>query len=277
MENLEVTTIEDGKRIYQVPTVAPVNVQLMDKAVDEWLSQGQLASSAFDPLLGKEANAGTTFRGQERVVQQGKGLHERRRGQRAKFIEEMYRDWILDDLAKEILQGKKFLATLSSEELSWVSEKLIDKEVETRLVDVYLAGGVPSQEEVDAFKDIVRADFAKKGNKHLIEILKGEFKDVSVNMGINIAGKQKDLAGLSDKIFSIFQTAFANPAGFVETMKIPGMAKAMEDILEFGGLNPVDFSTLVTMPSAPPPQALGQGAPQAPQAPMTSAVNAPIA
>src|SRR3990172_2805442 len=42
MENLEITTIEDGKRIYQVPTVAPVNVQLLDKAINEFYEHAQL-------------------------------------------------------------------------------------------------------------------------------------------------------------------------------------------------------------------------------------------
>ena len=94
MENLEITTIEDGKRIYQVPTVAPANIQLYERSINEWYEQAQLTGSAFDPLLGKQPNSGTTFRGQERSVQQGRGLHERRRGQRAKFIEELYRDFI---------------------------------------------------------------------------------------------------------------------------------------------------------------------------------------
>ena len=126
MENLEITTIEEGKVIRQVPTVAPANIQLFEKSIDEWFEQAQLQGSAFDPILGKEPPSGTTFRGQERTVQQGRGLHDRRRGQRAKFIEEIYRDWEIPRMVKKIIGGKEFLATLTSDEKEWMSNQLAD-------------------------------------------------------------------------------------------------------------------------------------------------------
>ena len=89
MENLEVTTIEDGKRIFQVPTAAPANVQLFEAAIQEWFAHAQFAGSAPNALLGKSATAGTSFRAQNQAVQLGRGIHDRRRGQRAKFIEEI--------------------------------------------------------------------------------------------------------------------------------------------------------------------------------------------
>lgn len=253
MENLEITTVAEGKKIAQVPTAAPANIQLLQQSVNEWLEHGQLGASAFDPLLGKEANSGTTFRGQERVVQQGRGLHERRRGQRAKFIEEIYRDWILSDIKKEITKGTKFLATLTTEEMKWVSEQLAENYVRQRTMEFLLGDSFDPMLMPD--KEMLRQEFleqlSKRGNKFLLEILGDEFEDVEIKMGINIAGKQKDLAGLSDKILSIFQTAFANPQGFMQTMQIPGMAAAFQNILEYGGINGVDFAALATMP---PPQ-----------------------
>jgi hypothetical protein len=71
-------------------------------------------------------------------------------------------------------------------------------------------------------------------------------------MGINVAGKQKDLAILSDKLLSVFQFVLANPAGFQQAMQIPALAKSFSDILEFSGLSQVDFSSLMTPPTAVP-------------------------
>src|SRR6185436_1323872 len=106
-------------------------------------------------------------------------------------------------------------------------------------------------------------DFNKKGNRHLIEILEGEFEDIEIKMGINIAGKQKDLVNLSDKILSIFQFVFTNPQGFVQAMQIPGLSSAFNDILEFSGISPANFAALI---QANPQQALMQQ-PQQPQQP----------
>ena len=102
----------------------------------------------------------------------------------------------------------------------------------------------------------------------MLEILKDEFKDIKVKMGINIAGKQKDLANLSDKILSIFQFVFSNPQGFQQAMQIPALAKSFQDILEFSGLNQIDFLSL-TQPPAQPMQA-----PQQPAQPLQ--LNQPV-
>ena len=265
METLEVTVVEEGRHIQQVPTAAPVNVQLMERTVNEWLDHAQMAGSAFDPLLGKEATSGTTFRGQERVVQQGRGLHERRRGQRAKFIEEIYRDWIIPYMKKEVMKGKKFLASLTTDEMQWVVDTLVENEVNRRIVQQTLGylengGEPPTPEGKELLKQVVRETIYKGGNRRLLEILEGEFDDVEIKMGINIAGKQKDLLGLSDKLFSIVQTAIANPMNFMAAMKLPGMAKATQDLIEYGGLNPVDFSQIATMPM--PAQPMEQPQPE---------------
>lgn len=250
MENLEITTIQDGKRIFQVPTVAPANIQLFEREINDLYEHAQSLGSAYDPMLGKEAVSGTTFRGQERTIQQGRGLHDRRRGQRAKFLEEIYRDWIIPDIVKKILKGKEFLATLTTDEMKWVSDALSTNYANRRIIDDILDGKTPR--DFESLKQSYILEFQKKGNKHLIKILKDEFKDVEVKMGINIAGKQKNLSMMTDKILSIFQFVFSNPMGFQQVMQIPGMSKAFEDILEFSGMSNVDFSNISNMNFQPP-------------------------
>lgn len=253
MENLQVMTLADGKSVRPIQTASPVNINLMEGAINEWFEHAQYAGSAFDPIMGKESSSGTTFRGQERSVAQGKGLHERRRGQRAKFIEEIYRDYIIPDIKKEILKGKKFLAELTPDELNWVAEQMAIVDSNKIIVDAILKNGKAiTEEEQNALIEIRKQSIMKQGNRQLIEILEDEFDGVEIKMGINIAGKQKDLLGLSDKLLSIFQFIIANPQGFQSAMQIPALAKAFENILEYGGMSIADFSTLVTkMPAQP--------------------------
>ena len=263
-ENLEINHLEKGSQIGLIPTVNPVNVQLYERSINEWFEQAQLTGSAPSTLFGKQDYSGQTFRGQERLAVEGKGPHERARGKRAKFLEEIYRDWIIPDIAKEITKGKKFLATLSADEMLWVSEQIAECLAYREQTNDILDGNIPQPKEVLIQK--YKESFTKKGNKRLLEILKGEFKDIGIKIDINIAGKQKNLIALTDKIFSIFQFAFANPQGFQQVMQIPGMSKSFNDILEFSGLNPVDFAGLSTMNLTPPmqPQSL-QASQQMPQ------------
>jgi hypothetical protein len=251
MENLEVTTIEDGKTVKLIPTINPTDITLYDNDINLWYQQAQNDGAAQDPIMGAEAASGTTFRGQERSVAQGRGTHDKRRGQRAKYIEEIHRDWIIPDIKKEILKGKKFIATLSTEELTWVAEQLSIKSANDKVKSLLLKGKMVTKEEqtlmIQTFKDGV----LKKGNKQLLEILKDEFEDVEIKIGINVANKQKNLTDLSDKLLSIFQFIFANPTGFQQAMQIPALAKSFENILEYGGMSIADFSTLLTAPAQP--------------------------
>lgn len=264
MENLEITTIEDGKRIQQVPTAAPANIQLYEKSIDEWFNHAQLAGAAFDPILGVEATSGTTFRGQERTVAQGRGLHDRRRGQRAKFIELIYRKMIIPDIVKEINRGKEFMATLTSEEMRWVADELAITTVNERITELVLKGKIVTEDDRKQLTDVFKQEFYKKGPKHILETLKSEFDDIEVKMGINIAGKQKNLANLSDKVLSIFQFVFQNPQAFQQAMQVPALAQSFEDILEFSGMNIADFSSLLQVQANP--QLLQQPQPQQPLA-----------
>lgn len=259
MENLEITTIEENKKIYQVPTAAPANIQVMANEITSWYESAQFQGAAFDSLLGKEESAGTTFKGQERLVAQGRGWHDRRRGQRAKYIEEIYRDWIIPDIVKEITKGKKFLATLSTEEMSWVADQLAISVTNKRIKEMILNGKLVTKEEQDMFVQTFKQDFLKKGNKQLLEILKDEFKDIEVKIGINIGNKQRNLAGLSDKVLSVLQFALANP----QAVNNSGTAKIINQILEYSGLNEVDFQELTKVTQEMVSQGQQQGQPMA--------------
>lgn len=254
MENLEITTIEKGSRIGQIPTVAPTNIQLYANSIDEWYRHSQLVGSANDPIMGVEQASGTTFRGQERVVAQGRGPHDKRKGQRAKFIEEIYQDMILPRIEKEMRKGKKFLASLSLDELNWVADRVSENMVDKKIIEMMLDGKAVFKEDRDSMIAQVKQTLLKKGNKHLFELIGDELKDLNLKVRVNVANKNKNLAGLSDKILSIFQFIFANPQAFQQAMSSPALSKAFEDILEYSNINQTDFATLLNTPVQSPIQ-----------------------
>lgn len=255
MEQLEITTFTQGTRAFQLPTASPTNVQLYSNDIDSWFMHAQTSGAANDPLMGVEAKSGTTFKGQERSVSQGRGSHDRRRGKRAKFLESLYRKMMIPDMVKEMTAGKKFLATLSNEELTWVADQLASNMADHKIADLILENKEDVTPEKQAtYREIFKKDFLKKGNKQLIEILKDEFKGIEDTIGISIANKQKQLADMSDKVLSIFQFVFQNPQGFMQAMQIPALAKSFENILEFSGMSIGDFSSLLQTPDMQPAQ-----------------------
>lgn len=257
MDNLEVLDGGVDTKLEQVDTF-PRNMKLFENSVAQWEAHAQQMGAANDSIMGENPASGTPFKLQELVTAESHGLHEYRRGQYAKHLEEIYRDWIIPHIQKKITEGTKFLSELSVDELMYVTDAIIMCEANKLIKDRIFAGEMITKDEVDQYKDEIRTSFQKKGNKHFIEILKGEFKDAPLGVKVSVAGKSKNLAMMTDKVVNIFRFAFSNPQGFAQVMQIPGMAKSFNQILEYSGLSPADFSGIDKLAQPPVDPAMQQ-------------------
>ncbi|PIN79206.1 hypothetical protein COV16_04885, partial [Candidatus Woesearchaeota archaeon CG10_big_fil_rev_8_21_14_0_10_34_8] len=259
MENLEITRLREGARIGQVPTAAPTNIAIFQNSVNDWFNNAQLVGAAQDPLLGRQSYSGQTFKGQERLVIEGKSIHEYRKGKKAKFLEEIFRDWIIPKIRKEILKDKEFLGKLNPDEMEFLADNIASRKANEEVRKRLISGQLTTKENFDTIKQQIRDKFLKAGERRKIKIIKDELKDAEIDIEINIEGKQKDLGELTNKVLSIFQFIFSNPQGFSQVMQIPGMRTAFNDILEFSNISPANFQSLLSVNLNPPQQ---QGQPQ---------------
>ncbi len=269
LKNNEILDLGEGD-LKQIDTF-PRNFKLFDNFVGELQMHAKEMGAAQDPLQGNEPTAGTPFASLQAQIQQGMGLHDYRRGIFAKHIEEIYKDDYIPIIIREITKGHTFLSELSLEELQWVVDRTIECELEKAKKEYVLnnMGQAMTPDMEQTFTEQMKASLAKKGNKQFVEILKGEFKGITLNVKVSVAGKSKNLGKAMDVIVNLFRFAAANPQGFMATMQIPGMAASFNQILEYAGLSQVDFSNmskaLQTMQQTQPPQAQ----PQPPQSPQT--------
>lgn len=263
LNNLELIERAPNTTVAQIDTT-PRSLVLFEKFEQGMKEHAQLTGGATDALLGESPTSGTPFKLQDLVTTEGQGLHEYRRKKFAKFIEEVYKDWIIPYIVKEITNGARFLSELSMDEMQYVMECVIRNKVNDLVKERILNGELIEKEEIEAYKQKIREEFVRGGNKKFIEILKGEFQKKPLAVKVNVAGAQKDLAKKTDKLVNIFRQIIANPQGFVEVMKIPGMAKTWNEILEDSGLTPGDFSTSYSqsIPSPIQPAQMGGQTPQ---------------
>lgn len=241
MQNNEVVVLQDGKTLGQVDTF-PRNFKLFDNFINELELHAQTISAAQDPIQGAEPQSGTPFASLQLQVQQGMGLHDYRRGIFAKHIEDIYNDDYIPMIIKKITQGTTFLSELSLEDIQYVTECLVRNAVNDYVKEKILGGELPDNEEIEAIKERTAEDFKRKGNKHFIEILKGEFRDTKIAVKVSVAGKSKNLGRAMDILVNIMRFAMSNPQGFMSVMQIPGMAASFNQIIEYAGLSPVDFT-----------------------------------
>lgn len=215
----------------------PRNLVAFTNAVQSWHEHGMEIGGASELFLGKQPTAGTPFASVEEQVKQNTDLHTWRQGQIATFLDEIYRDWIIPHLGREITRGAKFLATLSADEMQMVGEALITNQANQKLIEMVIAGKIPSKGEIDAFKQVISDTFAKGGDKRFIEILKDEMNGEKLSVSTNIAGKQKDLAGITTKMVNVVRQVLMAP----QLLQDPMMVKWLNSILEGSGLSPIMF------------------------------------
>ena len=229
---MKLAVLEEGKDLSQVDTF-PRNINLFQQSIQEWEAHAQMMGAANDSILGESPASGTPFKLQELVTREAHSLHEFRRGKFAKDIEAVYRDWVIPHIAAEIKKDQSFLATLTLDEMQFISERWANH----RIDELYRAGQLDLGTVEEKKQELIIGFM--KDNRKFITWVKGEMDNVELSIEINISGKQKDLYLHTDKLVNIFRQISAAP----QLLDDPRMAKIFNQILESSGLEPVDFSS----------------------------------
>lgn len=237
----EILTYEDDKPLTQV-AMAPSDVPVFERTSEGWEQNAMVVGSANEALLGVSPTSGTPFRLQALVTQEGKGLHDYRRGKIATFVGEIYRDWILDYLVKEMNKGQTFVSELSVEELQTIADTVITNLANKKIKQTVMSGKPISEQDIELFKQLTREQFMKGGTKRFMEVVKDELKSLPVDVEINVAGKQKNLAERADKLTNLVREFIANGEAI---RSMPGVGKLVNELVEASGFSPIDFTQVV--------------------------------
>lgn len=249
IKNLKTNTVlkhSQGNPITKMDTTVP-NITPFTNDMIKREGNARVIGSASEGSLGINPTSGTPFKLQDLVLQEGQGIHEYRQGKIATFMaDQLYRDWILDYLVKEMNSGKKFSEELSTDELSEIADIVTNNEVEKKIRNMILKSGkVPSPEERDLMRQTFRENFMKQGPRRFFEILKGELDDVPVDVFVNIVGKQKRLAQNADKMTNLIRFVISAPGAVAQ---IPGVGKLFNELIESSGFSPIDFTAVTKAP-----------------------------
>lgn len=234
---------EPGKPITRVDGNLQ-NVTAVQNFQNDQRNSARMLGSASEAQLGVNPTSGTPFALQNAIIQQGEGIHEYRQGKIATFFaDELYPDWILKELVKEMNSGKEFSEELTLEEMQETA-KLISKKVSgDRRKEMVLQGKVIEEGEKEQIEQLFIQAFMEGGTRKFFEVIKDELKDIPMDVFINIKGKQRYMAQNADKITNIIREVIRNPQAFTQ---IPGIGKAFNQLMEESGLSPIDFTPIIS-------------------------------
>lgn len=256
VDNGEVLILKEGGQMEQVNTY-PRNLAVFNDAVARWQEHAQRVGAASDGQLGETPTSGTPFKLYEAQNIEARSMHRHRQGQLAVFMDEIYRDWILPHLTREITNEQTFMDELSIDEMQEVVEKVTTKKVNQFKKNMILSGQEVDDGLVEDYKMKVKEDVMKKGNKRFFKILKDEMKDAHLSVRTSIAGKQKNLALMTDKLVGLVRQYLATP----QLRQDPMFAKLLSEILESSGLSPLMFGSIPQAPQMAMAQAGGSTQP----------------
>lgn len=247
----EILILEDGKDIGQIDTT-PRSSVLFDNYIASWEQLARQMGAANESILGESPTAGTPFKLQELITAESHSLHEYRKGKLATFLQEIYEDWIIPKIVADINKGQEFLAELDADEMIEIANGVARCAVNRAIREGIKKGTRFTPELVQQFQEEVKQKFMSTGSKQFIEALQGELKDAPVSVEINIAGKQKDLAGKVDKLVNVlrFMLSTYNPqTQQFAVFQDPRMSKLFRQILEASGLSSIDFGSSYSPPA----------------------------
>jgi hypothetical protein len=245
LKNGQIIKVETGE-IFEQVVIQPFNKAAFDNYVNAWEQQARTLGSASDPALGLNSKSGTPLGETQIVTSQGEGIHEYRQGKIASFWGEIYRDWVITRLQKDMSRGDKWVDELSLDELQEVAERVAVNATNKRVAEMVLANQSVTPEDQETMRNFIKSEFMKGGKKRFLEIAEAEFKKLPLKLKFNIAGKQKYMAEMVNKLNGVFRTVFANPA----VLQAPGMGELFNNILESSGLSPINFASF-TQQSSP--------------------------
>lgn len=205
-------------------------------------NQARITGSASEGALGVNPTSGTPFALENKIIQEGQGIHEYRQGKISTFFADVLYPWKFTEyLVKDMNKGKKFSEELTLDELQEISEAVVTNEVNEDIKKLIL-DGKPVTTENQAFLFQTKKDlFMKAGSRRFMETLEGELDEIPVDVFVNIKGKQKRLAENADKLTNIIREVIANPQAFSQ---IPGIGSIFNELIEASGFSPINFSLI---------------------------------
>lgn len=241
----EVFTHNPGEPATQLNT-NPVNVQLFDNSIVSWNNTAKEIAAAYDSISGAGDNTSVPFRSSMLFNQEAHSLHKYRKGQIGGiFLPEIYRDWIIPMIRKEIVKGDEFLSELTLSEMDEISDQVITATFNKSIIKKLLSDkpSIIQVGEQEALLETYKENFYKQGTKRFLKVLEGEMKDLPIDVTVNITDEEKNWALRAEKLSAVFTQAtnilIQNPNFFSEH---PEMAKTFNDILESSGLSPIAYS-----------------------------------
>ena len=233
--------------------------------LDLWKGQVQGASATYDAQRGETPKSGQPYSLQQLVVNQSSSTFDVKRENLSFHIEDIVRDWMLDDVMKDLNKAHKYSDKFTLDELQLIDEWYRTSNANEEAKKMLLKGKYVSPESYDAIMSDFHQEILADKDKRFFEFTEGTYKGFDPNIFISFSNEQQNKAAVLTSLSTIFQQVLGNPA----VLRDPVARKIFMEIVETAGfpISPNDLTTYAQQTTGPiqgQPSPIGgaQGVPQ---------------
>ena len=267
MDNGNIIHVDNNKVFTQVNTMTNA-LPAFDRMKDDWDSQAEKVTSTFDAITGETMPSSTPFRSVAIQNQEASSLFIYRRENKGIFWTEIFNDWIIPEIVKDINTEWILSAEFNADELAKIDQrfglykanevikdKIMNLEIDTDF-DIEQYNGM-----VDAFVDIAR----ETDSTRFLEVPKDYFKDFKFKVSVITTNEQRNKAATLESLSNILgqvANTFDPNTGTFAMLENPALASIFSQAVELSGagISPVTLNKLAS----------GQGSQNVQQAPQES-------
>ena len=260
MPNGMVIELNDGEDA-NLLNLLPSSMPQFQNLVDKWNQQYERATNTFEAVTGETLPANTPLGSVAIQSSQASSFFDYRREEAGIFWTEVFTEWVLPYIAKQINREHILASDFSAEELAYIDENFATSQTNQMAKDVILSGRIITQEDLDRYVEFITQTLQKDGKRRYIEVPKDYFKDFEAKVTIDPTGEKKNKQTALQSLDNVFVKIASNPT----ILQNPDLVKTLNQMLEISGLNYINFKPVAPMPveSKNVPQSTqGQGAVQ---------------
>ena len=270
LDNGAILHMDNGKSFSQVNTMTNA-LPAFDRLKDDWDNQAEKVTSTFEAVTGETMPSSTPFRSVAIQNQEASSLFIYRREEMGIFLTELFNDWIIPEIVKDINQEWILSAEFSAEELQKIDQRFsiykANEVIKKKLLNLELDSTFSAedyQKSIDAYKELIQ----ETDNTRFIEIPKNYFKDFKFKVSVVTTNESKNKAAQLEslsKILADVSNTFNPQTGTFAMLENPALASIFSKIVEKAGadISPVTLNQLQSSQGTKNvPQQATQGQPE---------------
>jgi len=268
LDNGFILKLDKGETFSQVNTMTNA-LPAFDRLKDDWDTQAEKVTSTFDALTGETLPSGTPFRSVAIQNQEASSLFIYRREEMGIFLTELFNNWIIPDIIKDINREWILSAEFSADELAKIDERFgiykANEVIKDKLMNLELDVDFTAEKYEESIQSYVEL-LQETDNTRFLEVPKGYFKDFKFKVSVITTNEQRNKAATLESLSNILgqvSSTFDPNTGTFAMLENPALASIFSQAVELSGagISPVTLNKLQSSQGTPniaPQQAQSQ-------------------